>query len=83
VRFKDIRRTVLKTGEPEPWVLAVVADLTGEDHPGEIPATPRMVALDPLSPERPWPTENRASRRGYRDVTKVEASRELKKIRGK
>lgn len=63
MKFSTIRETVLKTGEPLVDVLRVVDSITQEKYPGEIPATPRMKALDPMSPERPFPAENRKMRR--------------------
>lgn len=62
-RFKSRRKTVLKTGDSQSVILTVVANITAEDYPDEIPATPRMIALDKLSPERPYPEVNRKSRR--------------------
>lgn len=59
MKFSEIRKTVLKTGDPLPTVLAVVQNLAEED----VPATPRMIALDPFSPEASQIEPNRAALR--------------------
>lgn len=64
MRFRDIRKTIVKSGDPFVDREAAVGMLLGDLDAGvAIPATPRWVALKPTSPERFRPQHNRASRR--------------------